>query len=167
MTIGSPSRSSSIVKSSTSSNNRGGATTDEPVPPLEYFPMTEDRRDPRNTRKNKGKQLYRSAAGRGAAHSQVWRSTADIGTSNRTGTRFGPRQIRNESVMVRPYCMATGAAPFDSFQVGDIGDGEAGIGDGPGRATARDQFPTERDQPGCEVGDPRLVENREQCTARR
>jgi guanidinobutyrase len=46
----------------------------------------------------------------------------DIGTSNRTGTRFGPRQIRNESVMVHPYCMATGAAPFDSFQVADIGD---------------------------------------------
>ena len=46
----------------------------------------------------------------------------DIGTSNRTGARFGPRQIRNESVMVRPYCMATGAAPFDSFQVADIGD---------------------------------------------
>jgi len=46
----------------------------------------------------------------------------DIGTSNRTGTRFGPRQIRNESVMVRPYGMATGAAPFDSFQVADIGD---------------------------------------------
>jgi len=46
----------------------------------------------------------------------------DIGTSNRTGTRFGPRQIRNESVMVRPYCMATGAAPFDSFQIADVGD---------------------------------------------
>jgi guanidinobutyrase len=46
----------------------------------------------------------------------------DIGTSNRTGTRFGPRQIRNESAMVRPYCMATGAAPFDSFQVADVGD---------------------------------------------
>ena len=46
----------------------------------------------------------------------------DIGTSNRTGTRFGPRQIRSESVMVRPYCMATGAAPFDSFQIADIGD---------------------------------------------
>jgi len=46
----------------------------------------------------------------------------DIGTSNRTGTRFGPRQIRNESVLVRPYGMATGAAPFDSFQVADIGD---------------------------------------------
>jgi len=46
----------------------------------------------------------------------------DIGTSNRTGARFGPRQIRNESAMVRPYCMATGAAPFDSFQVADVGD---------------------------------------------
>ena len=46
----------------------------------------------------------------------------DIGTSNRTGTRFGPRQIRAESVLVRPYNMATGAAPFDSFQVADLGD---------------------------------------------
>ena len=46
----------------------------------------------------------------------------DIGTSNRTGSRYGPRQIRNESVLVRPYGMATGAAPFESFQVADIGD---------------------------------------------
>ncbi|MFC1696378.1 agmatinase [Pseudomonadota bacterium] len=46
----------------------------------------------------------------------------DIGTSNRNGTRYGPRQIRSESVLVRPYGMATGAAPFDSFQVADIGD---------------------------------------------
>ena len=46
----------------------------------------------------------------------------DIGTSNRSGTRYGPRQIRNESVLVRPYGMATGAAPFDSFQVADTGD---------------------------------------------
>jgi guanidinobutyrase len=46
----------------------------------------------------------------------------DIGTSNRTGARYGPRQIRTESVLVRPYGMATGAAPFDSFQTADIGD---------------------------------------------
>lgn len=46
----------------------------------------------------------------------------DIGTSNRSGTRHGPRQIRAESCMLRPYNMATGAAPFDSFQVADIGD---------------------------------------------
>lgn len=46
----------------------------------------------------------------------------DIGTSNRSGTRFGPREIRNESVLLRPYNMGTGAAPFDTLQVADIGD---------------------------------------------
>ena len=46
----------------------------------------------------------------------------DIGTSNRPGTRLGPRQIRDESRMLRPYNMATRAAPFDSLQVADIGD---------------------------------------------
>jgi guanidinobutyrase len=46
----------------------------------------------------------------------------DVGTSNRSGTRLGPRQIRQESCMLRPYNMATGAAPFDSIQVADIGD---------------------------------------------
>lgn len=46
----------------------------------------------------------------------------DIGTSNRPGTRLGPRQIRDESRMIRPYNMATGAAPFDILQVADIGD---------------------------------------------
>ena len=46
----------------------------------------------------------------------------DIGTSNRPGTRFGPRQIRSESCMIRPYNMATRAAPFESLQVADVGD---------------------------------------------
>lgn len=46
----------------------------------------------------------------------------DIGTSNRSGTRFGPRQIRQESVMLRPYNMGTGAAPFEQLQVADLGD---------------------------------------------
>ncbi len=46
----------------------------------------------------------------------------DIGTSNRTGSRYGPRQIRCESVLVRPYGMSMGAAPFDSFQIADVGD---------------------------------------------
>ncbi len=46
----------------------------------------------------------------------------DIGTSNRSGARFGPRQIRAESCLIRPYNMATRAAPFDSLQVADIGD---------------------------------------------
>ncbi|MEM6890389.1 MAG: agmatinase [Pseudomonadota bacterium] len=46
----------------------------------------------------------------------------DIGTSWRSGTRFGPKQVRAESAMIRPYHMGTGAAPFDSLQVADIGD---------------------------------------------
>ncbi len=46
----------------------------------------------------------------------------DIGTSNRPGARFGPRQIRAESALIRPYNMATRAAPFDSLSVADIGD---------------------------------------------
>ncbi|UWQ82081.1 agmatinase [Leisingera caerulea] len=46
----------------------------------------------------------------------------DIGTSWRSGTRFGPKQIRAESAMLRPYNMATGAAPFDSLNIADIGD---------------------------------------------
>ena len=36
--------------------------------------------------------------------------------------RFGPRQIRAESCLIRPYNMATRAAPFDSISVADIGD---------------------------------------------
>ena len=46
----------------------------------------------------------------------------DTGTSNRAGARFGPRAIRAESCLLRPYNMATRAAPYDSIQVADIGD---------------------------------------------
>lgn len=46
----------------------------------------------------------------------------DIGTSHRPGARFGPRQIRAESALLRPYNMATGAAPFDTLRVADLGD---------------------------------------------
>ncbi|TVS08903.1 MAG: agmatinase [Gammaproteobacteria bacterium] len=60
-----------------------------------------------------------SAAGLDAAFIGI---PLDIGTSNRPGARLGPRQIRDESRMLRPYNLATGAAPFDSLQVADIGD---------------------------------------------
>ncbi len=46
----------------------------------------------------------------------------DVGTSNRPGARFGPRAIRAESSLIRPYHMATRAAPFDSLVVADVGD---------------------------------------------
>lgn len=63
--------------------------------------------------------VARSAAGLDAAFIGI---PLDIGTSHRPGTRFGPRQIRVESSLLRPYNMATGAAPFDALQVADLGD---------------------------------------------
>ena len=32
----------------------------------------------------------------------------DIGTSNRSGTRYGPRQIRTESALIRSVNISTG-----------------------------------------------------------
>jgi len=46
----------------------------------------------------------------------------DTATSNRPGARFGPRHIRAESPMVRKRNHATGAQPFDTLAVADIGD---------------------------------------------
>ncbi len=45
----------------------------------------------------------------------------DHGCSNRSGTRLGPRSVRQESCMIRHSNM-TGASPFESIQVADIGD---------------------------------------------
>ncbi|KAJ7306546.1 hypothetical protein JRQ81_009908 [Phrynocephalus forsythii] len=46
----------------------------------------------------------------------------DTGTSNRPGARFGPRHIRAESAMVRRFNPSTGADPYHSLVVADIGD---------------------------------------------
>jgi len=46
----------------------------------------------------------------------------DIGASNRPGARLGPREIRDESRMLRPFNVSTGAEPFNSLMVADIGD---------------------------------------------
>ncbi len=46
----------------------------------------------------------------------------DLGTSNRPGARLAPREIRDESRMLRPFNVSTGADPFNSMTVADIGD---------------------------------------------
>lgn len=46
----------------------------------------------------------------------------DQGTSWRSGTRHGPRAVRQESAIIRQCNMATGAVPFESLQVADLGD---------------------------------------------
>jgi guanidinopropionase len=46
----------------------------------------------------------------------------DGGVTNRTGARHGPREIRNQSSMIRKINQATGIAPFDICRVRDVGD---------------------------------------------
>ncbi len=46
----------------------------------------------------------------------------DGGVTNRTGTRHGPREVRNQSSLLRPFNPATGAAPFQTARVRDLGD---------------------------------------------
>ena len=46
----------------------------------------------------------------------------DIGTSWRSGARFAPKEIRNQSAAIRPYNLTTGDAPFDTHNIADIGD---------------------------------------------
>jgi agmatinase len=46
----------------------------------------------------------------------------DGGTSYRTGARFGPREIRAQSAMIRPYSHPQRVAPFDRLRIADYGD---------------------------------------------
>ena len=46
----------------------------------------------------------------------------DGGVTNRTGTRHGPREVRNQSSLMRTINQSTGIAPFDLCNVADIGD---------------------------------------------
>jgi agmatinase len=49
----------------------------------------------------------------------------DGGTSYRPGSRLGPREIRNQSSLIRPYNYFQKVAPFDRLNVADIGDIDA------------------------------------------
>ena len=46
----------------------------------------------------------------------------DGGVTNRPGARHGPREIRNQSSLMRRVNAASGIAPFDLCRVADIGD---------------------------------------------
>ena len=46
----------------------------------------------------------------------------DGGVTNRTGARHGPREIRNQSSLIRRMNQATGVSPHDLCRVADIGD---------------------------------------------
>lgn len=46
----------------------------------------------------------------------------DGGTTYRPGTRFGPRHIREQSAIIRPYNPVQNVSPFDCLRVADYGD---------------------------------------------
>ena len=46
----------------------------------------------------------------------------DGGVTNRPGPRHGPREVRNQSSLIRGINQATGASPFANANVADIGD---------------------------------------------
>ena len=49
----------------------------------------------------------------------------DGGTSYRPGARLGPREVRAQSSLIRPYSYFQKVAPFDRLNVADIGDIDA------------------------------------------
>jgi agmatinase len=49
----------------------------------------------------------------------------DGGTSYRPGARLGPREVRAQSSLIRPYNYFQKVAPFDRLNVADIGDIDA------------------------------------------
>jgi guanidinopropionase len=46
----------------------------------------------------------------------------DLGVTNRSGTRHGPRAVREQSSLLRRYNGATGLRPFEAARVRDLGD---------------------------------------------
>ena len=46
----------------------------------------------------------------------------DGGTSYRAGARFGPREIRSQSSMIRPWNPVLRVSPFEALRVADYGD---------------------------------------------
>lgn len=63
----------------------------------------------------------------------------DGGTTNRPGPRHGPRQLRDQSTMIRAQNPATGIRPFEAANCADLGDvapNPAGLEDSMERITA-------------------------------
>lgn len=50
----------------------------------------------------------------------------DGGLTCRTGARHGPREVRNESSMMRAINVATGVRPFEMARIADLGDVQFG-----------------------------------------
>src|SRR3990170_8518282 len=49
----------------------------------------------------------------------------DSGTSYRSGARLGPREIRSQSSLIRPYSYFQKVSPFEALTIVDAGDIDA------------------------------------------
>ena len=46
----------------------------------------------------------------------------DLGVTNRAGARHGPREMRNQSSLMRAYNMSTKVEPYELAKIADVGD---------------------------------------------
>jgi guanidinobutyrase / D-arginase len=61
----------------------------------------------------------------GSADAAVLGAPIDLGTTFRSGPRFGPAAIREASLLLKPYSEPLDVFPFDDMQVADAGDAPA------------------------------------------
>jgi agmatinase len=61
----------------------------------------------------------------GSADAAVLGAPVDLGTTFRSGARFGPAAIREASLLLKPYSEPLDVFPFDDMQVVDAGDAPA------------------------------------------
>jgi agmatinase len=59
------------------------------------------------------------------ADAAILGAPVDLGSTFRSGSRFGPGAIREASLLLKPYSEAHGVFPFDDMQVVDAGDAPA------------------------------------------
>ncbi|MEM9737068.1 MAG: agmatinase [Pseudomonadota bacterium] len=97
--------------------------TDTPAPNPETLDFTDPMQRPRFTGLATFFRLpYREDFATNPPDIGVCGVPYDGGVTNRPGPRHGPREVRNQSSMMRRINQATGASPFEAVTVADIGD---------------------------------------------
>jgi guanidinopropionase len=90
-------------------------------PPTHYHDLTDPQAQPRYTGIA---SFFRAPVGAALAETDIGLIGVpfDGGVTNRSGTRHGPRAVREQSALLRRINAATGVTPFASARVRDLGD---------------------------------------------
>ena len=94
----------------------------EPLkPPTRYLDLADPQAQPRYTGIA---SFFRTPVGAALAETDIGLIGVpfDGGVTNRSGTRHGPRAVREQSALLRRINAATGVAPFAAARVRDLGD---------------------------------------------